>query len=55
MLYESRYREYKEKPFKASILAQFHTLSFIFSVEAIDTQLYLHEYETTITIQHNGR
>ena len=30
-----------------------HTLSFIFSVTAIDTQLRLHEYETTITIQHD--
>ena len=37
MQYESRYGEYKEKPLLSHISAQIHTLSFIFSVMAIDT------------------
>ena len=54
MLYVSLYEEYNEKtPFKASITVQFHTLSFIFPIMAINAQLYLREYETTITIQHD--
>ena len=47
---ESLHRISRKTPFKTSILAQFHTLSFIFSVMAIATHLRLCKYETTITI-----
>lgn len=38
---------------KTLLKPKFHASSFLFSVMAMDTQMCLHEYETTITIQHN--
>ena len=54
MQYESRSGEYEEKHLLKSYFSANSHFGLYILCNAIDTQLRLREYETTITIQHDA-